>query len=78
MQFRGPSRSGVGGVRVRGEPREEKATLAGAVSTFSSAFKKRWKLDLSRRRPRPSSTGGRTARLDGSLCAVRYLVLNSR
>lgn len=65
VQFRGPSRSRVGGVGVRAEPRGKKATLApeaGAVSTFSSAFKKRWKLDLSRRRPRPASTDGRTVR----------------
>lgn len=56
MQFRGPSQNRAVGVGVLGEPSGEKATLApeaGAVSTFSSAFKKRWKLDLPRRRPTP-------------------------
>nr|XP_055163330.1 resuscitation-promoting factor RpfA-like [Nyctereutes procyonoides] len=85
VQLRVPSRSGVGALGVRGEPRGggggEKASLApeaGAVSTFSSAFKKRWKLDPSRRRPRPASPDGRTALPGGSLCAERCLVLNSR
>lgn len=84
MQFRTPSRSGVGSLGVHEEPRGgggENATLApeaGAVSTFSSAFLKRWKLDPSRRRPRPASPDGRTAQPGGSLCAERCLVLNSR
>lgn len=79
--FRCPSRNGAGGVGVLGESREEKATLAPearAVSTFSRAFKKRWKLDLSRRRPRPASPDGPTASPGGLLGAVRCLVLNSR
>lgn len=81
VQFRCPSRSKAGGVGVLEEPRGEKATLApeaGAVSTFSRAFKKRWKLDLFRLRPRPGSPDGRTARPGGSLCAARCPVLNSR
>lgn len=66
---------------MRGEPRGEKATLApeaGAVSVFSSAFKKRWKPDPSRRRPRLASPDGRIALPGGSLCVERCLVLNSR
>lgn len=78
MQFRGPSRSGVGGIGAHREPRGEEATLAAeAVSAFSGACKKRWKLDPSRRRPRPASTDGRTAR-PGPRLALRRAVSGSQ
>lgn len=80
VQFRGPSRSGVGGIGAHREPRGEKQRwLPEAVSTFSSAFKKRWKPDLSRRRPRPPApTAGPRGLVRGSMGAERCLVLNSR
>lgn len=65
--------------RTTGERR--KASLARdarAVSPFSSALKKRGKLDPSSpRRPRPASPDGRTARSDGWL-ALRAAVSGSR
>lgn len=78
VSFRGPSQSGPGASGRTGnhggrQPRGPPA----AVSPFSRAFKKRWKLDPSRRRPRPAGTDGRTAR-PGPRLALRRAVSGSQ